>query len=270
MAREVYRRFDGEALRRSRLSAGLTLSELGQSVGVGSVAVRHWEAGISSPSTQRLPKVAEALGLEVEDLYEAPDRKASLADLRRAAGLTQAQLAEKLGTYKTMVSDWERGKSEVPIELMGVYTEALGTTIVEVYDASSTSAGVSAGFTREQVRVESRVVDGEAHFFAASPDALFEAQVNHAGKLVDFQIRTVGLDAETMSRAVTLVMQEAVLAAASAREGLNPLVLDGERPTAEQSRTTKMREAYEGRRKARELLAMDPGLSSRPEGSDNQ
>ena len=36
-----------------------------------------------------------------------------LKDLRKKAGLTQTELAEKIGTHKQVISRWENGKSSI-------------------------------------------------------------------------------------------------------------------------------------------------------------
>lgn len=272
MAREVYRRFSGETLRRSRLASGLTLAELGKRIGVGGETVRHWEVGISSPRSRRLPKVAEALGLKIEDLYESPDNEASLADLRRAAGLTQEQLAKKLGTYKTKVSGWERGKSRMPLELLDVYANILGVAQDKVYDASDVSAGVTATFTREEVVVGEQLVDGHTSYFASSPDSRFEIQLSPGGIPVNLHMRgedfgDEAFDAEILSRSITLVMQQAMKAAAAAHKDLHRRMLAGEQLTSEQLVIAEM---YGARLKVRESLAKEQGQPNELGESGNQ
>ena len=53
-----------------REAAGLTQTALATRVGVSKQAVGQWEAGITWPSSQILPRLAFALGVKVGDLYE--------------------------------------------------------------------------------------------------------------------------------------------------------------------------------------------------------
>lgn len=36
-----------------------------------------------------------------------------LKELRKKAGLTQTELANKIGTYKQVISNWENGRSNI-------------------------------------------------------------------------------------------------------------------------------------------------------------
>jgi transcriptional regulator with XRE-family HTH domain len=42
---------------------------LAQAVGVDKTAVSHWENGLSAPKGERLPAVASALGVSIDDLF---------------------------------------------------------------------------------------------------------------------------------------------------------------------------------------------------------
>jgi len=52
-----------------RLKASLSQSELAKRCGVDETAVSHWENGVSSPKGSRLPVVAEALGVTIDELF---------------------------------------------------------------------------------------------------------------------------------------------------------------------------------------------------------
>ena len=57
-----------------------------------------------------------------------------LKQLRRAAGLTQAQLAEKVGVYQGTISDHERGKAtRIDLSLIERLAEALGVEPGELF-----------------------------------------------------------------------------------------------------------------------------------------
>ena len=53
---------------------------------------------------------------------------------RDAAGLTQADLAEKIGTRPGTISDWERGGVDQRIEGLAKIAEALGIKIGKLID----------------------------------------------------------------------------------------------------------------------------------------
>jgi transcriptional regulator with XRE-family HTH domain len=61
-----------------------------------------------------------------------------IAELRKAKGLTQAQLAEKTGFSQSNIGRIETGKYSVGIDVLAKIAEALGATVELVTEASST------------------------------------------------------------------------------------------------------------------------------------
>lgn len=55
-----------------------------------------------------------------------------LAKLRRERGLTQEQLAEKLGTSNKTISRWENGNYLPPVEMLAELSEFYGVSINEI------------------------------------------------------------------------------------------------------------------------------------------
>jgi transcriptional regulator with XRE-family HTH domain len=49
-----------------------------------------------------------------------------VAEARRAAGLTQGQLAERIGKTQSQVSDWERGRFSIDLETLWEIAQAIG------------------------------------------------------------------------------------------------------------------------------------------------
>lgn len=54
-----------------RKDAGLNQTQLAELCGVSQAAVAAWESGIKHPTADKLPKIAEALGCTIDDLYKA-------------------------------------------------------------------------------------------------------------------------------------------------------------------------------------------------------
>ncbi len=92
----------GEAVKIRREELGLDQLELGRRVGVGQQTVSRWETGAAVPKANRLPLLADVLGLDSEYLhrmagYLPADRSSPAADLvhglyERAAELTDDEL----------------------------------------------------------------------------------------------------------------------------------------------------------------------------------
>jgi DNA-binding XRE family transcriptional regulator len=96
------RRVDGTALRQARLTAGLTMSEVAEAVGVGDGArIGAWEHGLEQPHPRFIPKLAKVVELPVMALLIGKGLEPSLADLRVTKGLTLTELASSAGIPRT-------------------------------------------------------------------------------------------------------------------------------------------------------------------------
>ena len=58
--------------------------------------------------------------------------KSPIAQLRLSQGMTQAQLATKVGCYTTDISRWESGKHKPGIQYIIKLADALGCTIDKI------------------------------------------------------------------------------------------------------------------------------------------
>ncbi len=56
-----------------RKGKGLTQEELAKEVDVDGTAISHWENGIARPDQSRLPAVAHALGVSVDELLRGEE-----------------------------------------------------------------------------------------------------------------------------------------------------------------------------------------------------
>jgi len=56
-------------IRKHREAAGLTMTELAGKLGVNVSTVYRWETGEDTPSTHRLPILADTLGCTIDQLY---------------------------------------------------------------------------------------------------------------------------------------------------------------------------------------------------------
>ena len=109
MSRRITRGFSPEALRKARLDADLTRGELARLAHVSVGSVQAWETGRAAPQIDSLVKVLDVLEIKITDvvLIEPSDRY--LGDLRVLRGLTQTELAKRLGISTTTLSQIELG-----------------------------------------------------------------------------------------------------------------------------------------------------------------
>jgi len=104
----------GDHLRKKRLDLRLLQKEVGQKLGVDKCTIYNWENNRTSPCLYSLPKIIRFLG------YKPYDNKPKtlgekLLCYRRVLGISQKELAQKLGVDPTTLARWERGKSK-PME----------------------------------------------------------------------------------------------------------------------------------------------------------
>ncbi len=66
----------GSRLRQLRQMRGLTQDELATTVGVSRSAVAQWESGRSGQATLHLRRLADALGVQIDDLMRDDERHA--------------------------------------------------------------------------------------------------------------------------------------------------------------------------------------------------
>lgn len=61
----------GKIIREARLSNGMTQEDLAKKIGAKQATVATWEIGYSFPRPGMLPKLAEVLGIRIDDLLKA-------------------------------------------------------------------------------------------------------------------------------------------------------------------------------------------------------
>lgn len=146
MPAPAFGHFDGPRLARAREAAGLTRAQLAEKIGVGADVVGLWETRGVTPAAQHRPKVAEAVGLQVFDLYKPPEGTEGISGLRVRAGLSQRRLAQLVGVPQSTLSGWERGTVRLPDEKAALLASALSVTEDEVAQA----ALAAPAWTRER------------------------------------------------------------------------------------------------------------------------
>ncbi len=145
----------GCRLRRLREQAGLSQRDVAIAVGVTAHMVHRWERRGAIPAAARLPELAAVLGAPLDALLgrpahdngvqdagtEAP-RPASprtLRELREAAGLSQWQLAVRLGVTDGAISRWEAGDRQPRARYLGELARLVGGgSVATVLDSLTT------------------------------------------------------------------------------------------------------------------------------------
>lgn len=117
------------------MQAGLSVAQLARVIGVSRPTVALWEQGQRRPARTYWTALGTALELPVEQVAELfigyqPARfdsrpLPSLAVARRSAGLTQRQLAGRLGVAPTTLSMWETAGVPVPLDTVAAIARLL-------------------------------------------------------------------------------------------------------------------------------------------------
>jgi transcriptional regulator with XRE-family HTH domain len=102
-------------LRLARERMGLTQRALAARLGVDPKTVWSWELGKHEPPATFVPRIEAIIGPAPAD--PAAPIGERLRAYRRALGLTQRELAARLGAVQTSVSDWERGDCQPPAKV---------------------------------------------------------------------------------------------------------------------------------------------------------
>jgi transcriptional regulator with XRE-family HTH domain/DNA-binding CsgD family transcriptional regulator len=136
-------------IRRARLAAGLTQSEVASEIGVEQSTVSVWEGGRAIPTVPLFGELVAVLGpWPLLDALLSPDQLgntdarvrmsgsrrrgsgggvgASIRAARQAAGLTQAQLGVRVGVQQSAVGQWERGRTLPTLPLLRRLVGVLG------------------------------------------------------------------------------------------------------------------------------------------------
>jgi transcriptional regulator with XRE-family HTH domain len=102
-----------EKLRYYRMVSGLSYEELGSRLGMTSFGIINLESGFNDIQYEDAHKLGEALSVDPKEFLDeysnfcGPGYGKRIASIRHAMGLTQEQLADKMGVLRSTVSIWE-------------------------------------------------------------------------------------------------------------------------------------------------------------------
>jgi len=97
----------GDHIRKRRLDLGLLQKDVAERLGVDTASIGNWESNDVQPMVHCLPGILAFLGHN--PLPEADDLIGKLKRIRSTLGLSQEQLAQKLGIDESTIAGWERG-----------------------------------------------------------------------------------------------------------------------------------------------------------------
>lgn len=122
----------GKRLRQFRTSKGITLSVLSKKSGVSLAHLSEIERGRSAASLKTLEKLSVALGVSVSHFLRSEEEESSLGNklrrLREKVGLTQKELAQRIGISHGLIGQIETGRTQPSIATLNSLAQALGVS----------------------------------------------------------------------------------------------------------------------------------------------
>ncbi|HEX4962475.1 MAG TPA: helix-turn-helix transcriptional regulator [Thermoanaerobaculia bacterium] len=104
----------GEHLKKRRLDLGLRQKDAAREVGANFKTYENWERGRYEPEVRFLPAVIAFLGYDPAPVGPALPLGERIRAARRRQGLTQEELAYRLGIDPSTVAAWETGTVRKP------------------------------------------------------------------------------------------------------------------------------------------------------------
>ena len=155
-AQKVLRRkIIGVLIKQARLEAGKSLKETAAVLGCSPDRLSQYESGEKAPSLPEVEMLARFFSVPLEDLLDETHRQENkpplpppevipirhkiigvqLRQARRAAGLTQKELAKAVNCSAEHLSQYERGQRPIPMPELEALAEALNLRFSDLVDA---------------------------------------------------------------------------------------------------------------------------------------
>ncbi len=109
---------------------------------------------------------------------------------RLKCGLTQQQMAEKLGIAQGQISDYEAGKVSVPIDLLGYMADILNVSMVVLDDSLLDIPFFKNGFAdcKKPEDWENEIYESLEHFRRRLMDSVMDSDIDPSAKSKTYQL----------------------------------------------------------------------------------
>lgn len=118
-----------------RKEHNITQTELANVLGISDRAVGYYEAGEREPDYRTLSKIASYFNVSIDYLLGMSETRNIMTKLeyyRTTAGLSQLELAEKLGMSQQRISAYELGKRQPDLDTLKLFSDFFGITSDEL------------------------------------------------------------------------------------------------------------------------------------------
>ena len=103
-----------------RKEKGLTQAELALKMGVTDKAVSKWERDLSYPDVASFPRLAEALGVSVDELMQGTSEKKGKKDVNGIVDTVLRAVALAMGIAVTVLSALDELGTEAGLGMLGI------------------------------------------------------------------------------------------------------------------------------------------------------
>lgn len=110
----------GTMIAEKRKEKGLTQAELALKMGVTDKAVSKWERDLSYPDVASFPRLAEALGVSVDELMQGTSEKKGKKDVNEIVDTALRAVALAMGIAVTVLSALDELETEAGLGMLGI------------------------------------------------------------------------------------------------------------------------------------------------------
>jgi len=136
----------GDRLRSARHREGMTQAEVADRIGTSSTLVCKWETGVHVPYRRYAHAIRRTLGVDLPPTHDRANEVDPrgfgklLRQTRKGSGLSQYDLADRVGVTQSTISHWELGYSKPDHAMIVVLAvevgDPLGLSRSEILEAA--------------------------------------------------------------------------------------------------------------------------------------
>ncbi len=124
----------GMTIASKRKEAGMTQLDLAEKMGVTDKAVSKWERDLSSLDIRTVPKLAEVLGISVEELMQTKDKVARSefgGEIQKIVNLVLSAIPLAMGIAVAVLSQLDQLDGKSGFSLLGIGLACAGIRILQ-------------------------------------------------------------------------------------------------------------------------------------------
>ena len=121
----------GETISYLRKKKGMTQNELAEKMNVTDKAVSKWERDLSCPDINTISKLAEVLGVSVEELLKAKKQENEISKVKDLIGLILKAVAIAMGIAVVVLNILNKLDVKSSLIMLGIGNACLGIYLLD-------------------------------------------------------------------------------------------------------------------------------------------